>query len=403
MADVRRQVEALMPDLVAVRRDLHQHPELAFHLERTPRVVAEQLEALGLEVQTGVGGQGVVALVRGRGPGKVLAIRPDMDALPYPDAKLVPYASRVSGLIHGCGHDAHTAIGIGIARVLSQRRDQFQGAVKLIFDPAEEAGGASEALGNPPCGPKALRAAGVLENPHVDALMAYHNLPEIPVGQVWVRAGVIFTGYDNFSVTITGQETHAARRHEGRDAVLAAAHVVQALYGAATRFINPTTAFSLNVGNISGGKAHNLIAEMVQLEGTVRCGHVKERQELPERLRSLAVAAATSAGCTAEFHFVPGNPPVVNDPEMARLLARSAAQVLGKENVVWMETPLMIGDTYCFLAEGLPSVYWLLGSGNPARGITYPLHHSLYDIDEAAIAHGVAVSVAMCLNYLGDA
>ncbi len=398
--DVHARVAELTPDLVAIRREIHQHPEVAFALERTPRLVAERLLAAGWEVETGVGGQGVVGTLHGNGPGKVLAIRPDMDALPFPDWKDVPYASQTPNVMHACGHDAHTAVGIGIAAVLADMREHFSGAVKLLFDPAEETGGASEALGGPPCGPKALRAAGVLENPKVDALMGFHNLPEIPVGQVWVRPGVIFTGYDTFALEVTGKETHAARRHQGKDAILAASNVIQALYGAGSRLAPANEVFSLNVGLIDGGKDHNLIAPTVNMRGTVRCGHLPTRAELSTRLAALVEAAATSAGCAAEFLFTPGNPPVVNDPALAALVHSTAAETLGPANAVAMDAPLLIGDTFCFLAQDVPSVYWLFGSGNADRGITYPLHHSRYDLDEACIGHALQVAVEATLSYL---
>ena len=399
-AEVATRVRELEPDLVAIRRQIHQHPEVAFELERTTRIVADRLAAAGWEVETDVGGQGVVGILHGSRPGKVLAIRPDMDALPFPDWKQVPYASQVPDVMHACGHDAHTAIGIGIAEILAGMRDQISGTVKLLFDPAEETGGGSEALGGPPCGPKALRAAGVLENPKVDALMGFHNLPEIPVGQVWVRPGVIFTGYDMFSLEVTGKETHAARRHQGKDAILAASHVIQTLYGAGSRMAPSNQVFSLNVGLIEGGKDHNLIPSTATMRGTVRCGDLPTRADLGARLEALAKSAAESADCTADFTFTPGNPPVVNDPALTTLVHETAAGALGADNAVIMDAPLLIGDTFCFLAEGVPSVYWLFGSGNADRGITYPLHHSLYDLDEASIGHALQVAVEASLAYL---
>lgn len=401
-AEVETRVRELEPELVAIRREIHQHPELTFELDRTPRIVADRLAAAGWEVETDIGGQGVVGILHGSRPGKVLAIRPDMDALPFPDWKKVPYASQTPDVMHACGHDAHTAIGIGIAAILANMRDQFAGTVKLLFDPAEEAGGASEALGLPPCGPKALRADGVLENPKVDALMGFHNLPEIPVGQVWVRPGVIFTGYDIISVEVTGKETHAARRHQGKDAILAASQVIQTLYGAGSRVAPNNQVFSLNVGLLEGGKDYNLIPSSVKMKGSVRCGDLDTRAGLGERLAALVESAAESADCTAEFTLTRGNPPVVNDPALASLVHTTAAGVLGTDNAVMMDAPLLIGDTFCFLAEGVPSVYWLFGSGNADRGITYPLHHSRYDLDEACIGHALQVAVEATLSYLNS-
>ena len=338
-AEVQTRVRALQPELVAIRREIHQHPEVAFELDRTTRIVADRLAASGWEVETDVGGQGVVGILHGSRPGKVLAIRPDMDALPFPDWKQVPYASQTPDVMHACGHDAHTAIGIGIADILANMRDQFQGTVKLLFDPAEETGGASEALGGPPCGPKALRAAGVLENPKVDALMGFHNLPEIPVGQVWVRSGVIFTGYDTFAMEVTGKETHAARRHQGKDAILAASNVIQTLYGAGSRMAPANQVYSLNIGLIEGGKDYNLIPSTVRMRGTVRCGDLPTRADLGKRLEALVHPAAESADCTVDFKFTPGNPPVVNEPALTSLVHETAASVLGADNAVLMDAP----------------------------------------------------------------
>ena len=378
--DLAAEVAAAMPDLVALRRDLHQHPELAFQEHRTARVVAERLRAAGLAVQEGVGRTGVVGLLDGGQPGPTVVLRADMDALPLREREDRPYHSTTAGVMHACGHDGHTAVAITLAEILARHHTALPGRVKFVFQPAEETVG----------GAQAMIADGVLENPHVDCVLGLHLWNYLPVGQVGVRDGTIFASADELTIVVHGQGGHGAMPHDAVDPVMVAAHLVTALQTIVSREAPPLQPAVLTIGMIQGGTAFNIIPERVELRGTVRAFDPALREHLLGRVAAQARDLAAAFRATVEVTTRLGCAAVINDPAMADLVRQAAAAELGAPAVV--ETPGTTGgdDMADFLARR-PGCYFLVGSGNPDRGLVVSHHNPGFDFDEAAL--GVATRV----------
>ncbi|MHB1132232.1 MAG: M20 metallopeptidase family protein [Chloroflexota bacterium] len=382
--------------LVGVRRDLHAHPELGFHETRTARVLGEELAKLGVPVRTGVGRTGLVGTVDGRGPGRAVALRADIDALPLPDLKQVPYASRNPGVGHLCGHDAHAAMALGAAALLQARRDTFTGTVKVLFEPAEEMAGVAG-----PSGAQAMVEDGVLEDPRVDAIFALHVFPEWPAGTVAVRAGSIMAGHAKFRVVILGQEAHPTTPQLGVDAALVAAQVIQALYTLPGRVADPGDSLTLTVGLVGGGKAYNLVPGRVELVGSVRTGNEVRRPTLGEDLERVVRGLCAASGAKYEFEFEPYTfPATCNDPALAARFRDVAGAVLGADRVQWLVGPRLAGESFYAYLEKVPGVYAFLGTGNAAKDAAYSSHHSLFDIDEDVLTIGAALLAAAALDSL---
>lgn len=399
-------VEDTAPEVVAWRRAFHAQPEVAYQEHQTAETVAGALREMGVEVRAGVGGTtGVVGVLRGGrragGAGKVVAIRADMDALPIEgnDPKDVPYRARVSGARHVCGHDAHTAMALGVARVLVGLRDRWSGTVKLLFEPAEECLGTDLEPGA-----VALVAAGVLDDPPVDAVLGLHAFPEYATGTVAVRPGVIMTGMDLLDIDVLGEETHSSTPQKGADAIVAAAHVIAQLQTLASRETDPTAAVAVQIGTIHGGKGpRNLLAGRVELRGLLRASDPALRAELPERVTRIATHAAAALRARCEVRVTPFAPHVSNDPALTERFIAAASASLGPDRVLRLSLPRLVGETFYAYAERVPSVFAFLGTGNPALpGTTWPSHHPRFDIDEAALPSGVLALAAAALDLLED-
>lgn len=404
LAAVRAAARETAPEVVAWRRAFHAQPELAYQERQTAARVAAALGELGLDVRTEVGGTtGVVGLLRGgrraAGGGRTVAIRADMDALAVAgeDPKDVPYRARVAGARHVCGHDAHTAMALGTARVLAQLRDQWAGTVKFMFEPAEECLGT-----NLTPGALALVEAGVLNEPRVDAVLALHVFPEYPAGAVAVRPGAIMTGMDLLDIEVLGEEAHSSTPHKGADAIVAAAHVITALQTLASRETDPTQAVAVHIGTIEGGKGpRNLLADRVAMRGLVRASDPTLREELPERVTRIATHAAAAVRARCEVRITPFAPHVQNDPELTERFIAAAAAVLGPERVLRLSLPRLVGETFYAYSERVPSVFAFLGTGNPDKpGTLWPSHHPRFDIDEDALEGGVLALSAAALELL---
>ena len=365
-------VSAIQDDLVALRRDLHQNPELAWAERRTAERVAAFLEGAGLEVRAGVAGTGLLAAARGAGPRTVL-LRVDMDALPIQEQGGAPYASRVPGVMHACGHDGHTAMGAAAARVLGSRRPP--GCVRVLFQPAEEGeGGAQRVIED-----------GALEG--VDVVLGIHLWNELPVGVIGVKAGPLMAAVDRLRIVVRGRGGHGGHPHRAADPVVAAAQVVTALQTVVAREVSPLDSAVVTVGAIHGGQACNVIPDEVTLTGTVRTFDAGLRRSMAERIRRIAVGVASALQCEAEVELRPGNPPVVNDAGVAGLARRAAARVVGPEGVVEPE-PTMGGEDMAVYFEQVPGCFVFVGSANPALGLDQPHHSPRFDFDEAALGIG---------------
>jgi len=372
MPRVSADVSALQADLVALRRDLHQNPELAWAERRTAGRVAAFLEGAGLEVREGVAGTGLLATARG-GAGRTVLLRVDMDGLPIQEQGGAPYASRIPGVMHACGHDGHTAIGAGAARVLGSRRPA--GTVRVLFQPAEEGeGGAQRVL-----------ADGALDG--VDVVLGIHLWNELPVGTIGVKAGPLMAAVDRLGIVVRGRGGHGGHPHRAADPVVAAAQIVLALQTVVAREVSPLESAVLTVGAIHGGQAFNVIPDEVTLLGTVRTFDAALRRSMPERIKRIAGGVASALQCEAVVEVRPGNPAVVNDAAVAGLARRAAARVVGEEGVLEPQ-PTMGGEDMAVYFERVPGCFVFVGSANPARGLDQPHHSPRFDFDEAALAIG---------------
>jgi IAA-amino acid hydrolase len=391
MREFLRHARSFHADLVALRRDLHRHPELAFREHRTAAAAAAALRGLGLEPRTGIGGTGVVAELRA-GDGPTVALRADMDALPIAESNPVEYRSTHPGVMHACGHDAHTAMLVGAARLLAGAAVDGNlpaGTVRFLFQPAEE-----QADDDNRSGAAHLVAAGVMEG--VDSVFALHVGPHLPSGRMFTAAGPLMAGSDRFTARVLGSASHGARPDAGVDAVVLAAHAVLAAQNAVARRIPPLEAGVLTIGLIEGGTAENIVAERVSLGGTLRYFHPDVRRRLWESLEQ-ALQVADALGGGHELDLREGYPPTVNDPAMAGLAMDAARELLGPEGAEQAE-PMLAAEDFSLLLREAPGAFLWLGAAPPDA--PRELHRPDMDIDESALPVGAAVLAACAARAL---
>ncbi|MFV9506865.1 MAG: M20 metallopeptidase family protein [Oscillochloridaceae bacterium umkhey_bin13] len=374
------EAEALRDELVAIRRDLHMHPELGFQEVRTARMVAEKLGTLGYEVQTGVGTTGVVGLLQGGQPGeRTVLLRFDMDALPIHEENDVPYRSQTPGVMHACGHDAHVAVGIGVATVLARHREQLAGTIKLMFQPAEEGLGGAMAMIND----------GLLEGPRPDVALGLHVASGHDLGKAVVRSGAMMASSDSFTILVQGKGGHGASPHQTVDAVLVASQIVVALQTIVARNVDPNETGVVTVGAFHAGTAPNIIAETAELRGTIRSFSNEVRDLLHTRIRAVAEGLATSLGATAQVEIKLGVDPTINAELPTTVIHAAAAEVLGSDQLDTTFRTTGAEDFSMVLAR-VPGSYFFLGSrSGPATG--FPHHNPRFDLDEACLPQGVAI------------
>ncbi len=380
------------PAVVADRRYLHQHPELGMQEENTARFVAEKLREFGIETQTGIATTGVVGILRGARPGKTVLLRADMDALPIDELNDVPYRSANPGVMHACGHDAHTAMLLGVARLLAERRDELQGIVKFAFQPAEETVGGAEPM----------IAAGVMIDPPVDAAFGVHIAQDLPVGTIGVGHGPMTAAADEAIVTIRGLGAHAARPHTAVDPIVIAAHCITALQTLVSREVNPLRRAVVTVGTLHAGTVSNIIPEECELRATVRTFDEETRQLLARRIPELVTGIAEAMRGAAEVRYNLGYPSLVNDRAMTDLVRRVAGELVTPEKVVERE-PSMGAEDMSYFLQHAPGCFFNIGSNNPDRGLVYGHHHARFDIDEEALPVGVAAIAMVTMRYLEGA
>ncbi len=373
--------------LVATRRDLHQHPELGFEETRTSTLAAERLKSLGYDVKAGVGKTGVVA-VRPGGDGRCVLIRADMDALPIEETNDVPYRSKHRGRMHACGHDGHVAIGLEVARRLGALR--LGGTVKLAFQPAEEVSH----------GAQAMIADGVLEAPKVAAAFGIHLWNDLPVGTVGVMAGPIMASVDEFEITILGRGGHAAAPHQTVDSVLVAAHVVTGLQSLVARRRNPLEEGVVSITQVSAGHAFNVIPGRADLRGTVRTFGGKFWEDAPALVEETSQGIAGAFGARAEVRYRRLSGPLVNDARMAALMTDVAAQVVGQDHVR-SGVRTMGGEDMSYFLQKVPGCFAFIGSG-PKTGKAAPHHSPGFDIDEESLVIGAEVLSQVAVRFLSD-
>jgi amidohydrolase len=391
MRDFLRHARSFHTDLVDMRRDLHRHPELAFQERRTAARAADAVQALGFRTRTGVGGTGVIAEL-GTGDGPTVALRADMDALPITESSDVEYRSTRPGVMHACGHDAHTTMLIGAARILADASRAGQlppGTVRLLFQPAEEAADDENRSGA-----THLVDGGAMTD--VEAVFALHVGPHLPAGKVFTSPGPMMAGSDTFTAHIMGASSHGARPDTGIDAVVLAAHVVLAAQNAVARRIAPMDSGVLTFGTIEGGTAENILAARVSLDGTLRYFDPAVRQRLRESLDQ-ALAVARALGGDAELELRDGYPPTINDPAMAALAHDAARALLGPDGA-WDAAPMMGAEDFAILLAEAPGALLWLGAAPADR--PRELHRSDMDIDESVLPIGAAVLAECAVRAL---
>ncbi len=393
LAQLREEAEAMRDRLVAVRRDLHQHPELAFQEARTAAIVANRLRELGYEVQTGVGRTGVVGVLEGGRPiGRplTLLLRFDMDALPIQEAVDVPFKSQHDGKMHACGHDAHTAIGLGVAELLARHRPWWGGVAKFVFQPAEEI----------VAGALAMIRDGALENPKPDRVLSMHVWATEEVGIIGMTDGPTLAASGAYRIAVRGRGAHGASPHLGADPVVAAAHIITALQTIISRNVDPLDQGVVTVGSIHGGTAPNIIPDLVEMQGTIRAFRDDVMQLLRERIRQIAENVAQALGVAVDVTFSEaGTPATVNDPAMAQIVRQTAIELFGAERVR-SDYRTMGAEDCAFFLQAAPGAYVFIGAGNKAKGMTEPHHSPRFQIDEDVLPMSAALLTASAMRML---
>ena len=383
-----RQLRELLPALRKLRRQLHQNPEYKYEEFATADLVERELSACGVGHKR-LGATGVVALIKGAGRGKTIALRADMDALRLTELTGLAYASR-NDCMHACGHDGHTAILIGAAKVLAKVTSKFAGNVKLIFQPAEEGG----------AGAKQLCDLGVMTGPKVSAVFGLHGFNEKPVGTIGVIEGPMTACADQFYITVTGKGAHGAYPHKSVDPILISARIVEALQGIVAREVNPLSPAVATVGTIHGGTAENIIPRRVEMSGTLRSYDPEVRPQLIDAVKRISRRTAAAAGGKATVRMAKGYPATINDKASVDVVRRAGRAALGAKNVIELTTPTMGAEDFSFYLHHAPGAFFRLGTGD-GTGKQAPGHSPYYDFNDKAIAPGVKMFVAIVREILG--
>lgn len=390
--DICELVERIQSEMVAVRRHIHQHPELSGQEVLTSQLVAQQLIELGIETRHWDTKTGVIGLLKGASPGPTLALRADMDALKLQEETGERFSSANRGVAHACGHDIHTTVLLGCAKVLSAMRDVLPGNIKFIFQPAEETlGGARQML-----------EASVLEEPQVQAIFALHCWPDLPSGTIGLKKGPFMAASDSLKITIAGRAGHAAHPHKSIDPIIIAAHVLTSLQTLISREVAPLDSAVITIGKINGGTASNVIAGSVEMEGTVRTINPALRAEMPKMITRIASCTAESMRGAAKVEYLQGTPPVINDPDLVSLIERAADDIIGPDKVAYLETASMGGEDFAFYLEKVPGAMFRLGTANDEPSSRLALHNPKLTFDEQAIATGIKVMSVAALKYLRE-
>lgn len=389
MKDFRAQAEALRDEMVERRRDLHEHPELGFEEVRTAGIVAQELNGLGLEVQTGIGKTGVVGILEGSVDGPTVLVRCDMDALPIQEENDVEYRSQTAGKMHACGHDGHVTIALAVAKMLSARRDELQGRVKFIFQPAEEIG----------LGAKAMISDGVLLDPAPDVLLGLHLWNELHVGEVSVTPGGMMAGADIFSAFIKGTGAHAALPHRSADPVMTMVQIISALQTMVSRNVSPLDGAVFSITQVHAGHARNVIPELAEFHGTLRNFSPDVRELLVGRAHSIVSGIAAAMGCEGKITFEQQSLPVINDAAVAARLKRGFEQIAPELNIR-DDVQTMAAEDVSFFLDAAPGQYFFVGSANKDRGLNYTHHHPRFDFDEEALVIGARLLASAAAEYV---
>jgi amidohydrolase len=388
LPDIRKLADTLTGELTTLRREFHQHPELSHHEERTARVVADYLDKLGLSVQTGVAAHGVVGRLRGARPGRVVAWRADMDALPVTEKVQAPWRSQVNGVMHACGHDFHMSIALGAARLLSELKDRLAGEYRFIFQPAEEGppkGAESGALG--------MVKAGVLDNPPVAIVLGLHVAPSLDVGHIRYCPDVVMAGSDHLVLTVEGKSAHGATPYRGVDPILASAHALTQIKAALTQEIDTRNPVVLTFGKIEGGNRFNILADRVHLEGSLRYLKESVREKVLTVVKRQLAGLAKATGAKIDLATQSIYPILKNDPRLTDRAVEILRTLLGTRRVK-LHLPAMGSEDFAYFAQKTPAFYFFLGVRTPgSKG--QALHSSDFNPDEGALPYGLKAAAGL--------
>ncbi len=370
---------------------LHAHPELSGKEKESAAYIASELRKMGLEPTENIGGYGVTAVINGKGEGKCVGLRADFDALPITECTGLPYSSQNPGVMHACGHDAHAAMLLGTALVLNELKDEFNGCVKLIFQPAEE--------NSIDCGAKKMIADGALENPYVDAMIGQHIDCLSDTGMVSTKTGVISASSDRFFITLDGHGSHAARPHMGVDTIVVGAQIVSAIQTLVSRNVNPMDSTVVTIGTFNGGERYNVLANHTEMQGTCRNHNTDARDMIEKKMERIVKSIAESMGAKCDFRYIRGYSPVINAPEMVDIVRETVVELYGEEKANIPSESTMGGEDFSFFAEKIPSVYYRTGCHKPGTPVL-STHNEHLVVDTDCFPVGMSVMVTSVLKYL---
>ncbi|AFY37137.1 amidohydrolase [[Leptolyngbya] sp. PCC 7376] len=387
LTEIKALAEKLSPRLIEIRRHLHAHPELSGEEYQTAAYIAGVLSSSGIHVTESVGKTGVIGnLFSATDSSKKLAIRVDMDALPIQECNEMEFASGTPGVMHACGHDVHTTVGLGTAMVLSELQEAIASNIRFLFQPAEEIA----------LGARWMVEAGALED--IDDILSLHVFPTIPAQSVGIRYGALTAAADDLEIFIYGEAGHGARPHQAKDAIWIASQVITALQQSISRTQNPLRPIVLTIGKIQGGRAPNIIADQVQMTGTVRSLHPETRTDLPGWIENIVASICQTYGAKYKVNYQRGIPSVQNDFRLTQILEQASREALGDRHVQILPEPSLGAEDFAVYLEHKPGAMFRLGVGHQNR-INYPLHHPLFDIDESAIRTGVITLAYSAYKY----
>ena len=389
--DLLKEAAEIEPEIIKIRREIHQKPELAYREEVTSKLVAERLEALGIQVKRGVGGTGVLGVLKGPRPGKVVGLRADMDALPLDEMADVEFKSKVKGVMHACGHDTHVAMLLGAARLLANHKNELQGTVKFLFQPAEEHGGRG--------GAKPMIEDGVMKDPKVDYVFGLHIAGDHNSGILGFRAGPFAASPDTFGIRIIGRGGHGASPHETIDPVYVAAQVIIALQGVSGRMIDPMQPIVISVGAVHSGTKENIIPDEAVLQGTIRTLDEVTRKRAKAKVEEVVKGVCKAFGAKAIVEFEKDAYPVtVNDDKVTEQAMKIVRKIRGGTKVKVIE-PMLGGEDFSRFLHEAPGTFYFLGTRNTAKGCIYPNHSSRFKVDEDVLKYGSASLALLAVEF----
>ncbi|MCS7229598.1 MAG: M20 family metallopeptidase [Candidatus Kryptonium sp.] len=380
--------EQIFPKIVSIRRKIHQYPELAFEEYKTSKLVERTLKSIGLKVKTGIAKTGVVGILKGARNGKVVALRADMDALPILEQTNLPFASKIPGKMHACGHDAHTAILLGSAMILKQFQNELNGTVKFIFQPSEEKN---------PGGAKLMINEGVLDNPKVNYIFGLHVRPDAEAGSIFLKEGALMASSDEIYIKIKGKGGHGARPHFTIDPIVIASEIVIALQKITSRFFDPIEPRVLTIGSIHAGTATNIIPDEATISGTLRTMNEEWRKKAWKMIKQIVHGITSTYGASYELKINQGYPVLVNDPEMTEFVKQKAIELFGKDKV-FEARPVMGAEDFAYYLQKVSGCFIWLGAGD--KNSKYDIHSSKFTIDEEAMKYGSSLLAYLVISIL---